>query len=143
MSAETLFAFIDTNILVYAHDLSTGKKHYLACNLIDGMQSKKVCCSSIQVMQEFHVTVTQKIKRPMTIDQSIAILADLSKWKIHTPGSEDVLAAIAIQQRYQLSYWDAMIVHSALVCNCERLYSEDFSHGRIIEGVIVVNPFVE
>jgi predicted nucleic acid-binding protein len=143
MSADKTLSFIDTNILVYAHDISTGKKHDLACDLIEGLQLNKTGCSSIQVMQEFHVTVTQKIRRPMRIDQSLSILLDLSNWKNHSPVNEDVFSAIAIQQRYKLSYWDAMIVQSALACGCKVIYSEDLSHGQEIAGIKIVNPFLD
>lgn len=142
MSADKTPSFIDTNILVYAHDISTGKKHELACDLIDGLQLNKACYISIQVMQEFHVTVTQKIKWPMTIDQSLAILLDLSNWTIHSPGIDDVFSAIALQQRYKLSYWDAMIIQSARACGCKVIYSEDLNPGQEIEEIKVVNPFL-
>ena len=53
------------------------------------------------------------------------------------------LRAMEIEERYQLSFWDAMIVQAAESAGCEILYSEDFVHGREYEGVLVVNPFVE
>lgn len=142
MSADKRLSYIDTNILVYAHDNSAGKKHEIACDLIDGLQLNKACYSSVQVMQEFHVTLTQKTKRPITIDQSQAILLDLSNWTIHSPGIDDVFSAIALQQRYKLSYWDAMIIQSARACGCKVIYSEDLNPGQEIEGIKIVNPFL-
>jgi len=142
MSVDKTLSFIDTNILVYAYDIFTLKKHELACDLINGLQLNKTGCSSIQVMQEFHVTVTQKIKWPMTIDQSLAILLDLSNWKIHFLGCDDVFSAIEIQQQYKLSHWSAMIIHSARACGCKVVYSEDLNQDQEIEGIKIVNPFL-
>ncbi|MFL7811300.1 MAG: PIN domain-containing protein, partial [Anaerolineae bacterium] len=98
-------------------------------------------CLSVQVLQEFYVNVTQKIARPLTPDQAASRIANLSLWQTHRPGAEDVLDAILLQQRYQLSFWDAMIVTSAIQLGCEWLCSEDLNADQVYSTVTVRNPF--
>jgi len=141
MNADNLY-FIDTNILIYAFDVSTGDKHRKASKLIEEIWMDEKGCISIQVLQEFYVNVTRKALRGLEPVQAVAIIRDLSNWKVHRPDSEDVLAAISIQQKYQISFWDAMIVRSAQECNCKILCSEDFSNGQNYAGVKVTNPLL-
>jgi predicted nucleic acid-binding protein len=133
--------FVDTNILVYAHDVSAGIKHATAKNLIQDLWENKTGCLSIQVMQEFYVNVTQKVPNPMDYVNAIGIIRDLKYWKVHEPKIEDVLNAVDIQQRYQISFWDAMILQSALQLECSLLWSEDLNPDQVYESVKLINPF--
>ncbi len=133
--------FIDTNILVYAHDTSAGIKNTIAKNLIMELWENKTGCLSIQVMQEFYVTVTQKVPTPMDNTTAIEIIRDLQYWNVHEPQVDDVINAIDIQLRYHLSFWDAMILQSALQLGCNLLWSEDLNPGQIFESVKLINPF--
>ena len=141
MNDESTYQFVDTNVLVYAHDLSAGLKHKQATTLIQALWESRMGCLSIQVLQEFYVTVTRKIKRPLSPTTASQIIADLGKWKLHTPSVDDLLAAIRIQERYQTSFWDAMIIHSAVRLNCEILWSEDLNAGQAYQQVVLQNPF--
>lgn len=132
--------FVDTNILVYAHDFSAGIKHATAKNLIQELWENKTGCLSIQVMQEFYVSVTQKVPNPMDYVKAKGIIRDLSYWKIHAPKVEDLLNAVDIQQRYQVSFWDAMILQSALQLECSLLWSEDLNPGQVYESIKLINP---
>ena len=134
-------SFVDTNVLVYAHDSSAGEKHVQARNLIRDLWQSGEGCLSVQVLQEFFVNVTQKVARPLTPDEAASRIANLSVWHVHRPGPEDVLDAIRLQGRYQISFWDAMIVASAIQLGCERLWSEDLSAGHVYGTVRVVSPF--
>lgn len=134
-------SFVDTNILVYAHDTSAGRKQERARELLAGLWERGEGCLSVQVLQEFYVTVTQKVAVAMAPAQAAQIVQDLSAWQIHAPGPEDVLRAIELQQRHSLSFWDAMIVQSAVRLGCDILWSEDLNAGQSIEGVQVANPF--
>jgi predicted nucleic acid-binding protein len=98
-------------------------------------------CLSIQVLQEFYVSVTQKVARPLAPDEAASIIADLSVWQVHRPGIEDIKDAVRLQERYQISFWDAMIVASAIQLGCERLWSEDLTAGQIYDSVRVTSPF--
>lgn len=133
--------FVDTNILIYAHDLSAGEKHVRARDLVHTLWQSGEGCLSIQVLQEFYVTVTQKVARPLAPDIAARIIADLSVWQIHRPGVEDILDAIRLQDRYQISFWEAMIVASAIQLDCERIWSEDLNPGQVYGAVTVMSPF--
>ena len=132
--------FVDTNILVYAHDSSAGIKHLRARELVRDLWSSGDGCLSVQVLQEFYVTVTQKVARPVTPQSASQIIADLSVWNVHRPGVQEVLDAISLQGRYDMSFWDAMIVNSALELGCEMLWSEDLNAGQWYGTVRVLNP---
>ncbi len=132
--------FVDTNILVYAHDVSAGVKNTLAKQLIQELWVNKSGCLSIQVMQEFYVTVTQKVPNPMDNATAIEVIRNLRYWNVHEPSIEDVINAIDIQIRYQVSFWDAMILQSALQLECDLLWSEDLNPGQVYQGIKLINP---
>ncbi len=135
--------FVDTNILVYAYDLSAGRKHILAVQWMERWWEERTGCLSIQVLQEFFVTVTQKIAAPLTLPVARQIVADLAHWRLHVPEARDVLEAIDLQRDYRLSFWDAMALQSARRLGCRRFFSEDLEHGRSYGGIQVVNPFAD
>lgn len=141
MSSNRDLFFIDTNILVYAHDLSAGEKHDRARELIQTLWDTGFGCLSIQVLQEFYVTVTRKVARPVRSEDAARVIKDLATWNLHQPNANDVLGAIRLQQHHQVSFWDAMILWSASQLGCSKLYSEDLSSDQIYEGSLVVNPF--
>jgi len=143
MSAANPLQFIDAGIVLYAHDASAGEKHARARELIKQLWLSETGCLSVQVLQEFYVNVTQKVPQPITREAAAQIVADLSAWKIHSPTAEDVLEATRLQQRYALSFWDAMILASALQMNCHVLWSEDLQAGSSYGPLTVVNPFNE
>jgi predicted nucleic acid-binding protein len=133
--------FVDTNILVYAHDDSAGAKRDQARALVEQLWESREGCLSVQVLQEFFVTVTRKIAKPLDTETAKAIVADLSRWHLHVPAADDSLGAIGIHQRTGISFWDAMIVRSAAEMGCTVLYSEDLNAGQEYSGVGVENPF--
>lgn len=143
MSVSSTRQFIDTNILVYAHDTSAGAKHARAIHLLKELWASGDGCLSVQVLQEFYVTVTRKVARPLPSAEAAQIVADLSVWKVHAPQIADVLGAIDIQQRYQIAFWDAMVVRSASRLGCQTLWSEDLNPSQVYEGVTVLNPLAE
>jgi predicted nucleic acid-binding protein len=132
--------FVDTNILVYAHDDSAGVKRDQARALVEQLWESRDGCLSVQVLQEFFVTVTRKIAKPLDAETAKEIIADLSRWHVHVPASDDVLDAIGIHQRTGISFWDAMIVRSAAEMGCDVLYSEDLNTGQEDSGVLAENP---
>jgi predicted nucleic acid-binding protein len=141
MSGASELEFVDTNVLIYAHDSSAGQKQTLARALMERLWNTRAGCVSLQVLQEFYVNVTQKVARPLAPEAAAQIIADLSVWQVHRPGTPDLLDAIRLQQRYRLSFWDAMIVTSALQLGCRRLWSEDLSDGQQYNTLTVANPF--
>jgi predicted nucleic acid-binding protein len=133
--------FVDTNILLYAHDDSAGTKHHQARTLVEQLWNSREGCLSVQVLQEFFVNVTRKIPKPLSPDTAKEIIADLSHWHVHVPAADDVLGAISIHQRAGISFWDSMIVRSATEMGCDVLYSEDLNAGQDYFGVRAENPF--
>lgn len=133
--------FVDTNVLIYGHDVSAGEKHRQAATLIQKLWHDRQGCLSIQVLQEFYVNVTKKVARPLTTPDAIQIISDLSTWQVHSPSPADVLQAIRLQERYQINFWDAMIITSASRMGCKVLWSEDLSPGQTYDQVMVANPF--
>ncbi|MEA3351967.1 MAG: PIN domain-containing protein [Chloroflexota bacterium] len=141
MSGKASRQFLDTNILVYAHDTSAGVKHERAKTIITELWDSGNGYLSIQVLQEFYVTITRKIKKPLDSKTAARIISNLSLWRIHEPNVEDVLQAIEAHQCHVISFWDAMILQSALQLECEVVFSEDLNAGQVYDGVRVVNPF--
>ena len=141
MSAEIGPCFVDTNVLVYAHDRTAGDKGTRARELVQELWRSGEGCLSVQVLQELFVTLTRKVPRPLGVDEAAVVVSDFSAWRTHAPNSADVVAAIDIHRLSRISFWDAMIVRSAAKLVCPVLYSEDLDDGQVYEGVSVVDPF--
>ena len=132
--------FVDTNILIYAFDRSAGAKHRIAVDLVKRLWTEHRGWISLQVMQEFYVSVTRKLKLPA--DEAASQVRRLRLWRVHRPTVEDILAAIELHQRHSVSFWDGLILRSAQASQCSVLYSEDLSHGQRWGNLEVRNPFV-
>ena len=142
MSAEGRLAFVDTNVLIYAYDAAAGAKHERALALISSLWARREGCLSIQVLQEFYVTATQKLATPLASERASSIVSDLSEWTVHRPTVASLLNAVRLQIRHRISYWDALILQSASELGCATLWSEDLNAGQVYESVRVVNPFL-
>lgn len=141
MSDELSYQFIDTNVLVYAYDNQDAQKQQQAKTLLRRLWRAQIGCISIQVLQEFYVTTTRKLAKPLNVVEASQIISDLGLWRIHQPQIEDILSAIQIQQRYQLSFWDSMIVRSASRLGCSIIWTEDLNSDQLIEGCKIQTPF--
>jgi predicted nucleic acid-binding protein len=133
--------FVDTNVLVYAHHRPGHAKRETARELVARLWRTETGCISVQVLQEFFVTVTRKIPKPLDATTAAQLTAHLARWPVHAPQAEDVLAAIALHQRAGIALWDAMIIRSAAQMECQVVWSEDLNPGQIYAGVVVRNPF--
>lgn len=131
--------FIDTNVLVYAHDGGAGKKHEASVELLSRLFEDGAGALSVQILAEFYAAATRKLA--MTSQEAEAVIADLAGWTIHRPGHADLLRAAHLHRRYQLAWWDALILNSAVELGCDVLWSEDFTDGQRYGGVTVRNPF--
>jgi len=136
-------AFVDTNILIYAHDRLAGKKYARAEELLNRLWQENRAVLSTQVLQEFCVNARRKAANPIGLDELREAIRDFLTWEIVVNSAESVLRALEIEVRYRISFWDAMIVQSAESAGCEVLYSEDLSHGQEYSGVLVIDPFAE
>ncbi len=140
MSGEDSVQFVDTNVLIYAYDRSAGEKHARAQALVVDLWRVRRGCLSVQVLQEFYVVGARKLVEIEPADLRV-ILADLALWQVHAPTATDVLGAVDLHERYQVSFWDAMILQSAARLGCAIVWSEDLNAGQEYQGVRVFNPF--
>lgn len=134
--------FVDSNILIYAHDLDAGRKREVASSLLRGLWEDQTGVISTQVLQEFYVNVTRKIVKSIAPSKARGILSAYSAWQVEIIRSADILQASEMQERHQLSFWDAMIVVAATKGGAEVLVTEDLNPGQTIESVRVSNPFI-
>jgi predicted nucleic acid-binding protein len=141
MSAEPAQEFVDTNILIYAFDVSAGAKQASAQQLLERLWDTGTGCLSVQVLQEFFVTATRKVVHPLAIDEASDRIREFAAWKVFTPTANDILAAIELQRQASLSFWDAMVVQAAAELGCAVLWTEDLNDGQILRGVRIRNPF--
>ncbi|MCL5982043.1 MAG: PIN domain-containing protein [Firmicutes bacterium] len=142
MPDENELQFVDTNILIYAYDVSSAEKHQRALTLVSKLWDSGKGCLSIQVLQEFYVNLTQKIPHPLTPLKTTRIIDDYGQWRLHKPELRSVIEAIYIQQRHKISFWDAMIICSAKEMGCKNIWTEDLHPNQTYEGIRVVNPFI-
>ena len=133
--------FLDTNVLVYAHDISAGEKHEIAQRIVLDLWNSNLGLLSTQVLQELFVTLTRKIPRPIETKLAKEIVSVLLKWEIMVNDGESILSAIEIHSRHHFSFWDSLIIEAAIRGGATLLLSEDLPDGQIIEGIKIKNPF--
>lgn len=141
MSAEPAQEFVDANILIYAFDASAGAKQASARQLLERLWAARTGCLSVQVLQEFFVTITRKVAHPLAVDEASDRIREFAVWRVFTPTANDVLAAIALHKRAKLSFWDAMVVQAAAEMGCDVLWTEDLNDGQLLRGVRIRSPF--
>jgi predicted nucleic acid-binding protein len=133
-------AFLDTNILVYAHEPATGIKHERARTTIEKLWDSGGGVLSTQVLQELCVNLRRKMARPWTVEEIRSLILTYMDWQIVVSTPSSVIEALAIETRYQISFWDALIINAAESSGAAILYSEDLSDGQTYGSVRVVNP---
>jgi predicted nucleic acid-binding protein len=133
--------FVDTNILIYAHDVDAKAKHDVAKNVLRELWSQRTGVLSMQVLQEFYVNVTRKIAAPLSKDAARLVVNSYSIWCTETTPAE-IAAAFRIEDESRIGFWDALIVASAAKSGATRILSEDLNPQQTIAGVRVENPFV-
>jgi predicted nucleic acid-binding protein len=134
--------FVDTNILVYAHDRSVGVKHQRARSLLERLWDSGQGVLSTQVLQELCINLRRKISHPLPVEEVRLLIRDYTTWQvvINTPAS--VLQALDIEVRYRTSFWDALILQAAESSGASILYSEDLAIGQRYRAIRVVNPLI-
>ena len=139
MNART--TFVDTNILIYAHDVDQKEKHPIARMLVTELLKTRRGVLSPQVLQEFYVHVTRKIAKPLSKRAAREIVEDFRVWCIDTTAAE-VATAFRIEDEARISFWDALICASALKAGAEVILSEDMNAGQKVAGIRIKNPFL-
>jgi predicted nucleic acid-binding protein len=133
--------FVDTDILMYAHDTSAGAKHERAKALLAELWRDRTGAVSTQVLQELAVNLRRKAGRPLDAKATREIVADYLTWQVVVNGGDSILEALDLEAQHQMSFWDALVLHAAQASGAEILYSEDLSDGQAYGSVRVVNPF--
>ena len=134
--------FVDTNVLVYARDASDLEKQAAAAAWIEHLWTSANGRLSVQVLQEYYVTVTRKLDPGLSPDETREDIRDLAAWRPVRIDEAIVEAAWRIEDRFQLSFWDSLIVAAAQAADCETLLTEDLQHGLDIDGLQIVDPFL-
>jgi predicted nucleic acid-binding protein len=133
--------FVDTNILVYAYDNTAGQKHDIAKRIVWDLWASGLGVLSTQVLQEFFVSVTAKIPRPMDTRTAKGIVSDLLTWDVVVIDGQSILNGVDIQVKYRYSFWDSLIIEAAWKARSPLLFTEDLSDGQVIRSVTIRNPF--
>jgi predicted nucleic acid-binding protein len=133
-------SFVDTNILIYAEDRDAKAKHETARQLILRLWDERDGVVSVQVLQEFYVNVTRKLKKPLSSAKALQIVEEYLTWTVVENTGALLTAAIHLQTKARLSFWDAMVVQAAIAAGCDRLYSEDLNDGQRFGSLVIVNP---
>jgi len=134
--------FVDTNILIYAHDKDAGAKQRRAAERLRKLWDSELGRLSTQVLQEFYVNVTRKIKKPLGLGLAREIVRNYGLWVESPISPRTIVRASEISEIWSLSFWDSMIVAAAEQDGAAELLSEDLHPGQVIAGVQVVNPFL-
>jgi predicted nucleic acid-binding protein len=132
--------FVDTNILIYAHDADAGIKRERAAHQLRGLWAAGTGCLSVQVLQEFYVNVTRKLSTPIALATARQIVSAYGAWVRSPTTAQTVVRATDLAESSQLSFWDAMILAAAEECDAAVLWSEDLNTGQTIAGIKVLNP---
>jgi predicted nucleic acid-binding protein len=142
VSYTSVPAFVDANILVYAEDRDAGSKHTVARDLVTDLWRSGEGVLSVQVLQEFFVTVTRKVPRPLGSDKALAIVEQYLTWRVVENTGDLLLAGIRLASTLKVSFWDALILQAARVEGCDRLWTEDLHHGQRVGDLTIMNPFL-
>lgn len=134
--------FVDTNVLVYSYDSDAGIKHDVARSVLTDVWRSRTGAVSTQVLHEFYVTVTRKLPTPLARQTAREIISTYRAWPVHRPQVDDVIAASELEERNQLSFWDALVITSAQRSDARTLLSEDLHDGQRFGNLVIVNPFL-
>jgi predicted nucleic acid-binding protein len=143
MSARPPREFVDANILVYAFDSSAARKQQVAQRLLERLWESGTGCVSIQVLQEFFVTITKKVPKPLPVDDAKARIREFAAWSVFAPTADDIVAAIDLHTQARIGFRDAMVVLAAAESDCDVLWTEDLHDGQLLRDVRIRNPFAD
>ena len=133
--------FVDSNVLIYAHDIDAGTKNRIANSLLRQLWEYRTGVLSVQVLQEFYVSITHKVAKPISRTEARMVVDEYSRWSIETTPN-DIATAFRIEDEARINFWDALIITSALKRGANRILSEDLNAGQRISGIVIENPFV-
>lgn len=132
--------FVDSNILIYAHDRDAAGKRERAAAVLEELWDSGNGRLSVQVLQEFYVNATTRLDTPLARSTAREVVQTYAAWSREATTADTVTRAIDISGMARLSFWDALIVASAERAGAALLYSEDMNDGQKIAGVVIRNP---
>jgi predicted nucleic acid-binding protein len=132
--------FVDSNVLIYAHDADAKSKHEVAKSVLAELWTQRAGVLNMQVLQEFYVNVTRKIAVPLPKRTARLVVNSYVVWCVETTPTE-ISTAFRIEDESRIGFWDALIVASASKCGAGRILSEDLNAGQMIAGIRIENPF--
>ena len=137
----SVVTFVDSNILIYAHDLDAGVKRERAVAKLRELWDAGTGRLSVQVLQEFYVNAMQKLDTPVVARSTAReVIQTYGVWVHRATTVETVTRATEISDLARISFWDALIVASAEQVDANELLSEDLHDGQAIAGIRVANP---
>jgi predicted nucleic acid-binding protein len=140
MNSMSVKTFVDTNVLIYAHDVDAKEKHTVAKQVLQELWMNRTGTLSTQVLQEFYVNVTRKLSKPLVRTSARAVVDRYSNWcTLTTP--KEIAVAFQIEDEARIGFWDALICAAALKVGAELILSEDLNASQKIAGIRIVNPF--
>lgn len=134
--------FVDTNVLLYGEDLADAAKHRAALDWLRALWLKRCGRLSTQVLHEFYVNATRKLRPAMPAGDARAEVRRYQRWEPWLVDQATVETAWALESRYALNYWDALMAAAAQQQGCSLLLTEDLQHDQLIDGLRIVNPFL-
>jgi len=134
--------FIDTNVLVYLFDADSAEKQNRSREIIADEDIRSRIVISTQVLQEFYVAITRKLSVPLDVHDAEKAVVDLSVLPVVQVDISMILSAIKICRHLKFSFWDSLIVKSAISAGAKILYSEDLQHGQTIDELQIINPYL-
>lgn len=137
----SVLVFVDTNVLVYARDSSEGEKQKRASSWITGLWQSRQGRLSLQVLHEYYVTVTRRLKPGLKQELARADVQNLRAWRPLALNAPVLQGAWTIEERYGLSFWDGLIVSAAQLADCRYLLTEDLQNGQRFDALQVLDPF--
>lgn len=133
--------FVDSNVLVYRRDAGEAEKQPRAAEWIEHLARSRLGRLSVQVLHEYYVTVTRKLDPGLPAEEARADVADLFVWRPLPLDADTLREAWRVEDRFGLSFWDALIVGAARSTGCRYLLTEDLQDDQDLDGLRVVDPF--
>jgi len=140
MSCMSVKTFVDSNILIYAHDADEPSKRDTANRILQGLWNERTGALSQQVLQEFYANATRKIASPLSRQAARLVVNTYAPWSVE-PSIAELTAAFRIEDEARIGFWDALIVAAAMKAGADRILSEDLNPGQRIGGILIENPF--
>lgn len=137
----TELVFVDTNVLVYARDASDPSRNTQAMHWMEMLWRDRCGRISTQVLSEYYVTVTRKLKPGLSQQEAWDDVSALMTWDPLPTDRALLQRGWELRRRFQLGWWDSLLVGAAQAQGCSILLSEDLQDGSILGGVVIRNPF--